>query len=217
MPEMLNLPQPDVLTLRANGEFHFVLDPRITDPATYRTAFIILLDGDLVMSPEHLGVASMAAVLRRAGFSVRIFEIEHERETRVLQELTKYAPNLACFTLMSLNMPSCISFCEALKESLPNICIACGGPAGTYATREVLEQARNVDIVAVGEGEPTIFDLVQRLYLGESFEGCPGICYRASDGTVHQNAVRHFIHNLDDLPFLQQQLKDGCYEPHSIE
>jgi radical SAM superfamily enzyme YgiQ (UPF0313 family) len=178
----------------------FTLDPRITQPSAYRVAFVILLDGDLVMSPEHLGVALMAAVLRRAGFTAHIYEVKRGSEQEVVNELADFEPQLACFTLMSLNVPSCVRFCDLLKQRLPETLIACGGPAGTYASLEVLRQVTNADIVAVGEGEPIIFDLVQRLYLKLPLEDCPGICYRQPDGTLRQNPNRPLMHNLDDLP-----------------
>lgn len=185
----------------SKGDFEFQLDARITDPSTYRVAFLILLDGDLVMSPEHLGVGLMAAVLRRAGFVARIYEVKSGREQEVADELASYGPQLICFTLMSLNVPSCVRLCDLLKRRMPDTLIACGGPAGTYATLEVLQQVPSADIVAVGEGEPIIFDLVQRLYLGQGLEDCPGICYRRADGTPRQNPARPLMHNLDDLPF----------------
>jgi anaerobic magnesium-protoporphyrin IX monomethyl ester cyclase len=182
------------------GDFDFTLDARITDPSTYRVAFLILLDGDLVMSPEHLGVALMAAVLRRAGFGARIYEVKLGREREVVEALAEYGPQLVCFTLMSLNVPSCVRLCDLLKRRMPETLIACGGPAGTYASLEVLRQVPGADIVAVGEGETIIFDLVQRLYLDQGLEDCPGICYRQGNGTPRQNPARPLMHNLDALP-----------------
>ena len=184
----------------ADANVDLTLDPRITQPSAYRVAFVILLDGDLVMSPEHLGVALMAAVLRRAGFTAHIYEVKRGSEQEVVNELADFEPQLACFTLMSLNVPSCVRFCDLLKQRLPETLIACGGPAGTYASLEVLQQVTNADIVAVGEGEPIIFDLVQRLYLKLPLEDCPGICYRQPDGTLRQTPNRPLMHNLDDLP-----------------
>lgn len=196
----MNVSEPRSTASLLPRDFDFTLDPRVAQPSSYRVAFVILLDGDLVMSPEHLGVASMTAVLRRAGFQARIFEVRHGRERKMVDKIAEYQPQLTCFTLMSLNVLSCVRFCDLLKRRLPKTTVACGGPAGTYASLEVLRQILDADIVAVGEGEPTIFDLVQRLYIGEGLEGCLGICYRASDGTLHQNPSRPLLHNLDDLP-----------------
>lgn len=193
-------PTPSANSVVSGGNFEFVLDARITQPSTYRVAFLILLDGDLVMSPEHLGVALMAAVLRRAGFVAHIYEVKQGREEAIVEELVKSNPHLACITLMSLNVPSCVRFCDLLKARLPETLIACGGPAGTYASLEVLRQVSGADIVAVGEGEPIIFDLVQRLYLKEELADCPGVCYRLPDGTLRQNPNRPLMHNLDELP-----------------
>lgn len=190
------------LALSTSTTFELRIDPRITDPSSYRVSFLILLDGDLVMSPEHLGVAYMTSILRAVGFTVAIREVPHTDHQTAIQGLVDFAPNLVCFTLMSLNTASCVHFCSLLRERMPDIVIACGGPAGTYAGLSVLKNNSYADIVAIGEGEPTILELVQRLYLGQDLAKCAGICYRDAQGELHQNPLRPLIHtSLDALPF----------------
>ena len=189
-------------TIDANAAvFQPVLDERVTDPARFRIAFVILLDGDLVTSPEHLGVGYMMAVLRRAGFNTKVFESRLAESTTILDIIQFYEPHFVCFTLMSLNVDSCLDLSASLKERLPKTVVACGGPAGTYSKLEILKSNPHLDIVAIGEGEPTIFDLAQCLYLGLDLKDCLGICYRSHDGSLHENSTRPLIHNLDDLPF----------------
>ncbi|MEU7865571.1 radical SAM protein [Dactylosporangium sp. NPDC049140] len=183
------------------GEFAIVRDERIADPAATRIAFVILLDGDLVMSPEHLGVAYMAAVLREAGFTVAIHEVEHGQHGQAVAELSRRPPDLVCFTLMSLNVPSCVEFCRRLRAVCPDVRIACGGPAGTFTGTEVLRVNPFADVVATGEGEPIILDLAQRIALGEPLDTVAGVAYRAADGRLRQNPPRPLIHNLDALPY----------------
>ncbi|MEV1155999.1 radical SAM protein [Micromonospora chokoriensis] len=183
------------------GDFVIELDKRITDPAAFRVSFVILLDGDLVMSPEHLGVAYMAAVLRQVGFTCEIREVEHGRHEEAVKEIAEFAPHLICFTLMSLNVPSCLDFARAVRDVYPEPVIACGGPAGTFTGTEILRGNPYVDLVAVGEGEPLILDLAQRLALGDGVEDCPGVAYRAADGSLRQNPPRPLVHNLDVLPY----------------
>lgn len=181
-------------------EFTFDLDSRIVDPGSFRVAFVIFLDGDLVMSPEHLGVAYMAAVLRRAGFTCMITEVREDKDA-AFETLADLDPQLVCFTLMSLNIATFQDFSEILRRRLPQSCFACGGPAGTYAGLSVLGNNPCTDVVAVGEGEPTIFELVQCLYLDLPLERCHGICFRAANGELVQTPLRMMMHNLDDLPF----------------
>ncbi|MFH8787122.1 B12-binding domain-containing radical SAM protein [Streptomyces roseoverticillatus] len=185
------------------GTLDLTLDPRITDPASFRVSFLILLDGDLVMSPEHLGVAYMTSVLRHTGFTAEIREVEHgdDEAAAAVEALKDFRPDLVCFTLMSLNLGSCLTLCRLLREELPGTVIACGGPAGTFAGLDVLRNNPWADVVAVGEGEPTVLDLVQRLYLKEPLSSVRGICYRDAGGTPRQNPARPLIHNLEDLPF----------------
>ena len=189
------------LPIVSGGNFHWDLDSGITDPGAYRVAFLILLDGDLVMSPEHLGVALMTSVLRRGGFTVRIVEVATQGHHAAIEEIQAYNPHVACFTLMSLNVETCKSFCARLKAVLPDVIVACGGPAGTYAGDQILAHIPEVDIVAVGDGEPTVWDLIQRLYLGEPLDGCLGICFRQPDGRIVKTPLRPLIQNLDSLPF----------------
>jgi len=183
------------------GAFELKLDERITDPASFRVSFLILLDGDLVMSPEHLGVAYMTSVLRAVGFTAEIREVQHGEADAAVEALREYRPNLVCFTLMSLNIDSCVALTRRLRRELPDTTLACGGPAGTFAGLSVLRSIPDADVVAMGEGEPTILDLAQRLYLGESLAGCQGIYYRRPDGELMQNPARPLLHDLEILPF----------------
>src|SRR5688572_30192773 len=127
MTAVRNLPVASAAKPRT---FEIRRDPRITDPASFRVSFLILLDGDLVMSPEHLGVAYMASVLRQVGFTAEIREVAHGQEREAVDHLVEYRPHLVCFTLMSLNVTSCLRVAALVKERLPGVVIATGGPAG---------------------------------------------------------------------------------------
>ncbi|MFK3979427.1 B12-binding domain-containing radical SAM protein [Micromonospora sp. NPDC050397] len=191
------------------GEFTIGLDERITDPASIRVSFIILLDGDLVMSPEHLGVGYMAAVLRQVGVTCDIREVEHGDYSAIVAEIAEARPQIICFTLMSLNVPSCVEFSRQLRLAYPEGLIVCGGPAGTFTGTEVLRVNADADLVAIGEGEPVILDIVERVALDGDLTTIPGIAYRAGDGSLRQNPPRPLIHNLDVLPYpARDQLVD---------
>jgi anaerobic magnesium-protoporphyrin IX monomethyl ester cyclase len=183
------------------GEFEIRLDERITDPASLRVSFLILLDGDLVMSPEHLGVAYMASVLRKAGFTAEIREVEHGRHDEAIEGIADFGPAMVCFTLMSLNVATCVELCAQIARRLPGTIIVCGGPAGTFAGAGVLQNNPHVDLVATGEGEPIILDLAQRVYLGQPLTDSPGTCSRDETGAIRVNPPRPLIHNLEVLPY----------------
>lgn len=183
------------------GEFEVKLDERVTDPATFRVSFLIMLDGDMVMSPEHLGVAYMCSVLRQVGFTAEIREVPHGDLDDTVAQMREFGPNLVCFTLMSLNIDSAVELSARLRTELPDAVLACGGPAGTFAGMDVLEKIPHADVVAVGEGEPTILDLAERLYLNEPLSAVKGICYRTAEGEAKQNPARPLMHDLEILPF----------------
>lgn len=183
------------------GEFEVALDSRITDPGRLRISFVVLLDGDLVMSPEHLGVAFMAAVLRQVGVTCEIREAIVENHDDALAGLAEFDPDLVCFTLMSLNVNSCRTFSERARTILPDTVLMCGGPAATFTEYELLEALPEIDFVATGEGESLILDISERLLLGERLELCPGLAYRDAQGCGRKNPARPLIHRLEALPF----------------
>jgi hypothetical protein len=53
---------------------------------------------------------------------------------------------------MSLNIATFTEFAEVLRAALPDVRIACGGPAGIRAGLDVLRNSPATDIVAIGEG-----------------------------------------------------------------
>jgi radical SAM superfamily enzyme YgiQ (UPF0313 family) len=167
----------------------------------FPVVFVVLLDGDLVMSPEHLGVALMTAVLRRAGCPVTIVDVEHGRDEQALAEIVGANPKLVGFTLMQLNVPSWLGLSAKVKAALPTVPQVCGGPAVTFSRGEILTQNPCTDIGVVGEGEVTVLDLVGRLATGKGLDGCEGVCFRNEQGILQRNRLRAPISDLDSVPF----------------
>lgn len=69
----------------------------------FRVTFICLMDGDLVMNPEHVGVGYLLAVLRREGYECNVLELSRDNHEKVLDEIENYDPQFVGFSLMSVN------------------------------------------------------------------------------------------------------------------
>jgi len=98
------------------------------------------------------------------------------------------------------------------KNMMPDLLIIAGGPTPTFAGEKVLKNIPEIDIVARGEGEETIYELY--LYIkGEKKLGeIKGITYRENDNIVI-NPDRPLI-GLDgprgaNLMFFSHLLKKG--------
>jgi magnesium-protoporphyrin IX monomethyl ester (oxidative) cyclase len=170
-----------------------------------------------------IGVAYVAAVAERAGFSVTILDSLAEGEWKseklsrdlyywglsykeIKERIEAEKPDLVgigCqFTLQY--MPS-KEIARIVKEVDPKIVTVMGGTHSTVMCREILEKEPYIDYVVRSEGEYAFTDLLERLRDGRPIDDIDGFAFR-KDGVVHLNEKRQFIANLDDLPFPARHL-----------
>lgn len=89
---------------------------------------------------------------------------------------------------------------RAVKRRFPGLLVIAGGPHPTSAFRDVLEKTA-ADLVAIGEGEATLADVVRKVLAGDrDFLAVPGLAVRVN-GRVQVNPPRPLIEDLDTLPF----------------
>lgn len=88
-----------------------------------------------------------------------------------------------------------------IKARFPEVLVVAGGPHPTAAAREVLEKTR-ADLVAVGEGETLLAELVTKVQAGDrDFRRTTGLMLRDGHRIV-QTPPRATIDDLDVLPYL---------------
>jgi molybdenum cofactor biosynthesis enzyme MoaA len=95
---------------------------------------------------------------------------------------------------------------KAIREAVPNASLGladlyvCGMNYFPFDPHKVMGALPEVDWVLVGEGEPTLAELLRRLEQAESLEGLPRLAFRLADGRVEWNAaVPEPIEQLDTL------------------
>ena len=93
-----------------------------------------------------------------------------------------------------------IRVADIVKEIDPSILTVVGGPHGTVVPAEFLEEAKNVDIVAIGEGEYTMLDIVRFFEGNKKIVDVQGIAHRRDEKAV-LNSPRQFNKNLDELSY----------------
>src|SRR5262249_32833785 len=79
---------------------------------------ITLLDGDLVQQPESLGVAYLAAELRKAGRSVEIFSTTPLNQPEVVKGIISLRPKLIGFSLTTASFARATNVGHQLREAL---------------------------------------------------------------------------------------------------
>ncbi len=153
---------------------------------------------------ECMGLAYLAASLRRRGHAVQLLDMDIQEidESQVIANL-----NENDFDLVGITMPFAISGKSAadfLTRWAPSrkkhLHLTVGGPWATIMAKEVLRAIPGVDSVVLYEGEETLPDLAERLEQQRDWRATPGIAYQ-DEGGFHTSAPRPRLANLDDLPF----------------
>ena len=100
-----------------------------------------------------------------------------------------------------------IKVANIVKEVDPSILTVVGGPHATVVPVEFLEEARNVDVAVIGEGEHTMLDIAKFFEGNKRINDVQGIAFR-KDEKVALNSPRPYIKNLDELPYPAYHLVD---------
>lgn len=121
-------------------------------------------------------------------------------DERICEILKKENPKLVgigcMFTRHYLDV---LSIAKLVKETLPETKVVLGGNHASSFPESVMRN-RDVDFVAVGEGEQTFLELCKAVVSGsKDYSAIKSIGYRKDDGSVIINERRELLKNLDDL------------------
>jgi len=157
-------------------------------------------------SPDPpLGLLYLAARLReRTGVVPKILDTTFVRDAFAWLEARLRAENydLVGISAMVTMARDAYATAELCKRIRPETRVILGGPHPTTLPEYAL-RAPAVDAVAIGEGEDTLVEVVER----DSFAGVPGVWHR-EDGAVKRNPPRPLLQELDQLPFPAFDLLD---------
>ncbi len=153
-----------------------------------------------------IGLAYIAAALRRNGVQVRIIDAKSLRMTQeeISKEVEKEKPDIAGVSVLTHQMKSSIDTCETIKKVSPTTKIVVGGPHIHPMHREVAKNGF-IDFCVRGEGEITMVKIADAVSNGGDFKKIKGITFR--DGKeIIVTPDRSFIENLDSIPFPARDL-----------
>lgn len=154
---------------------------------------------------------SLAAAARKyvsptPDISIYHMEMKNASLDDLRNRLEKEKPDLVGFSALSSEAPGLYSCMSLTREVLPKSFIVVGGPHATIFHDHVLARPE-VDAVAMGEGEMTFVELVDRIQTGKDWRDIDGIAY-SKNGEKIYNRQREFAQNLDELPFPAYDLID---------
>jgi radical SAM superfamily enzyme YgiQ (UPF0313 family) len=153
-----------------------------------------------VMGFPPIGIMSLAAVLKRAGHEVWMFDQANPdtpNET-IVAEMLRIRPHLVGLSFLSTtSYPYAKILARQLRAADAKVKIAFGGVFASLNAPLVKQQVPEVDFVCRGDGEQLILDLLDNL---ENPGAVPGVTWQ-QDGKVRHNPSRPLERNLDQWPF----------------
>lgn len=165
-----------------------------------------------------LGTLYAAALLRRHGFSVAVFDtMLNDPEQGFDSALARYRPQLVAIYEDSFNFLSkmCLSrmrevaFAMIRSSTAARIPVVVNGSDASDNAYEYLQ--RGCECVLLGEAENTLLQVTQAL-LGPywpNWDRIPGIAFlRPPDGHMVRTAPRPLLRDLDSMPFPARDLVD---------
>jgi len=166
---------------------------------------------EVVFAPIDL--ATYAAVLRQKGAEVKLRDYPALRLgwDDYIADLRAFAPDAVLVKTTLATLDGDLRACQAAKETLPSAVIIGTGESVAYKRDDVLSTNPSLDVVVVGEVEPTLADLVGATDLSM----IAGLSFRAYDGgsvRCVSTAPRSLLDDLDSLPYPARDLLDNsCY------
>ncbi|MFH1997674.1 MAG: radical SAM protein [Patescibacteria group bacterium] len=149
-----------------------------------------------------IGLAYIAAVLQKNGFEVVVTDgyVNQLDLGEVMKIVEKERPDIIGISMLTTAAGVAIKIVEEVRKNFPAIKIVMGNIHASLFAKDLLKDG-HADYIVHREGEYTMLELAQSLRDNNSVEGIRGLSYLSSKGEVINNELRHFIENLDDLPF----------------
>ena len=177
----------------------------------------------LVIPPlPPMDLMYMAAIAEKIGLDAKIvdysFEVKGKGRKKVRADgspltvqhslfashLKTFQPDYLVLNAASTTLENDLSILTLAKEILPNIITIAKGAHFLTSNTDVLYKYKTLDLIIVGEAEETLKEILQE----KPYPEIKGLCYR--DGFVAKyTGKRHFIKNLDRIPFPARHLVDN--------
>jgi anaerobic magnesium-protoporphyrin IX monomethyl ester cyclase len=162
-----------------------------------------------------LGLGYLAAALKKKGVEVELVDCTFMKFREAIERIKRTEPQIVGFYSMFSMKKTTIELARILRnEGMNGSLFVVGGPLPSWAPESFL----NVfDVVAVGEGEQTISELVDVVTYDKKLSEVKGLVFKESEHIVHTDP-RVFIENLDNLAFpARDQFDNEAYKKYYLD
>ena len=136
-----------------------------------------------------VALCHLAGVARKMGHNIGLIDgaAEDLTEKEFIDKIVEFKPDLVCFSLWTVMFKADVKMAAPIKERIPGVRIAIGGPHCDIYSEVTMTAYPEVDFAAQGEGEVTFAELVTALSEDKKdFSTINGLYWR-KDGAIVAN------------------------------
>ncbi len=152
-----------------------------------------------------LGLVAIGGPLADADFEVNMVDADVRglSHADIIRELKTRGTGIAMLShpASTAGYPAVEQLSRRIKAELPEIAQVYGGVFPTFAYREIMRRAPQIDYIVRGEGEATAVELADCLRKGEDLSTVKSLVWRGDDSEVVVNELRDPIPDLDKYRF----------------
>jgi len=152
------------------------------------------------LGQEMLGLMYLSRALRDSGHEARCLFLP--TTDNLLREIDRFGPDLLCYGTTTGLHRYYMRVNHYIKRHR-KIFSVFGGMHPTFEPDIIRDPA--IDAVCIGEGEPALVELANRLQAGESVADVANFHVK-ENGVIHRNPVRPLIQDLDAIGFPDRDL-----------
>lgn len=175
------------------------IDPSPSEMAArenfYSTHKVVFLYPEVATAPsfslahKHLGASYIRAFLQSRRIPTFQFTTpEALNLSGVIERLREEDPSILCLTVYDCTYHTVKMLVKELKAKKPALQVILGGPTATFSDRLIMEDFPEADLCVRGEGEYTLYEILEAFYHGRDCTGIAGLTRRSRED---QKICRH--------------------------
>jgi anaerobic magnesium-protoporphyrin IX monomethyl ester cyclase len=154
-----------------------------------------------------LGLAWIASYLESKGYAVNLIDMQIDSRTPE-EIITGLKPKVVGIAGTSHTRYASFDIARTVKKIDDKVFTVYGGSHATFTAEDTLRHIPEIDAVVRGEGEETMFEVMETVLRGRnSLDDIEGVSRRKNGDIVH-NPSRKRIQDLDALPFPARDMAD---------
>jgi radical SAM superfamily enzyme YgiQ (UPF0313 family) len=147
------------------------------------------------------GPMIISALLKKNGFEVDLLLATEEKH--LASAIKKISPDVIGIPCFTGQQKWSTGLCRKIKKHFPDVITLLGGPHPTYYP-EIIEE-NGVDVIARGEAEYAVLELMQKLRDKKSFDQIKNLWIKKGKEII-KNEMDCLPANLDDLPLPDREI-----------